>query len=176
MAKARVGIGNRQNKSMPKPTKPAKKGKAESSSLFEDLADKSRSFPIVLIGFLVLIGWNILAAMAPVEADPYRFRPLQGENNAVLVMISEPKCSFCDAWNAEIGPEYAGSPEGRFAPLVKRLETDDDVAVIGRFRKAPTFVLIERGQIVGRFEGYRSQISFWKQLRGLLEKTRFGKT
>lgn len=176
MAKARAGIGSRQNKSMPKPAKPLKKGKADQSSLFEDMADKSRSFPVVLVLFLALIGWNVFAAMQPVEADPFRFRPLMGDNNAVLVMVSEPKCSFCDAWMTEMSAEYAGSPEGRFAPLVKRLETAEDVGVIGRFRKAPTFVLLERGQIVGRFEGYRSQVSFWKNLRGLLEKTRFGKS
>lgn len=176
MAKPRAGIGNRKPQGMPqaKPAKPAKG--AQSSSLFEDMADRFRSFPIVLVIFALVIGWNIMSFMAPVEADPDRYRSLQGDNNAVLVMVSEPTCSFCDAWNTEIGPEYAGSPEGRYAPLVKRLETDDDVGVLGYFRKAPTFVLIERGEVVGRFEGYRSKVSFWKSLRGLLEKTRFGKT
>ena len=36
---------------------------------------------------------------------------------AELLMFEEDGCIWCARWNAEVAPDYAGSPQGVFAPL-----------------------------------------------------------
>ena len=44
--------------------------------------------------------------------------PLFG-TSAELLMVHEKYCFWCDAWENEIGPIYAKTAEGKFAPISK---------------------------------------------------------
>ncbi len=92
---------------------------------------------------------------------------------AELLMFDDPGCVWCRRWNAEIGPGYPRSPEGRQAPL-RRIHIRDQgragVALASRVNATPTFVLVEDGQEVGRIAGYAGRDFFYPMLEELLRK------
>nr|WP_270730928.1 hypothetical protein [Shimia sp. Alg240-R146] len=87
-------------------------------------------------------------------------------------MAEEKGCMYCAQWNAEIGPIYPKTDEGRAAPLVRYdLHTDKPkVEFSGRVHYTPTFILIVDDQEVGRIEGYPGEDFFWGLLAKLLER------
>ena len=90
---------------------------------------------------------------------------------AELVMVEEAGCPWCARWNAEIGPAYPNTEEGRRAPL-RRVDLHalpGDVAFATPPRFTPTFVLVEGGRELGRIEGYPGDEFFWVLLTRLLE-------
>jgi hypothetical protein len=92
---------------------------------------------------------------------------------AELVMFRVPGCSWCAAWDREVGDAYPDSPEARIAPLREvRLDRDRDggLKLQRRVRYTPTFVLAHNGVEVGRIAGYPGESFFWSQLGQLLEK------
>ena len=92
---------------------------------------------------------------------------------AELVMFRVPGCSWCQAWDREVGDAYANSPEARIAPLREvRLDRDRDggLELERGVRFTPTFVLARDGVEVGRIVGYPGEAFFWGQLGGLIEK------
>lgn len=89
---------------------------------------------------------------------------------AELVMVEEAGCPWCARWNAEIGPAYPKTEEGRRAPL-RRVDLHalpEDVAFSSPPRFTPTFVLVEEGREIGRIEGYPGDEFFWVFLARLL--------
>lgn len=104
--------------------------------------------------------WALLwAAAAPALAGETR-----------LLMFDSPACPWCAAWEAEVGPGYPLSPEGRIAPLERiRLGTQPEgVTLAAPPRVTPTFVLVHDGAEVGRIEGYPGADFFWPMLGRLL--------
>lgn len=97
---------------------------------------------------------------------------LPGAAETRLLMFDSPGCPWCAAWEAEIGPAYPGSPEGRAAPLERvRLGTEvEGVALAAPPRVTPTFVLVDDGVEVGRIEGYPGAEFFWPMLGRLLDR------
>lgn len=83
---------------------------------------------------------------------------------AELVMFESPGCSWCDAWNREVGAIYDMTSEARLAPL-RRVDLSgprpDDLTGIVGIVYTPTFVLIEDGREVGRILGYPGESHFW---------------
>lgn len=103
----------------------------------------------------------LLTLLAPAAwADPVR-----------LLMVRSDACHWCRAWEAEVAPAYAASPQGRAAPL-QRIDIDgpwpDGIALARRPYVTPTFILIRSGAEVGRIEGYPGPAGFWQLLDGLL--------
>jgi hypothetical protein len=96
-----------------------------------------------------------------------------GSLAAELLMFDDPGCVWCRRWNAEIGPGYPRSPEGKQAPL-RRIHIRDQgragVALASRVNATPTFVLVEDGQEVGRIAGYAGRDFFYPMLDELLRK------
>lgn len=92
---------------------------------------------------------------------------------AELVMFEQAGCSWCMRWNAEIGPAYPNTPEGKIAPL-RRVNIHEplpeDLAGIRKERFTPTFVLVENGKEIGRMRGYTGDEFFWFLLAEMLEK------
>lgn len=95
---------------------------------------------------------------------------------AELIMVEEHGCIWCARWNAEIGPAYPNTSEGRFAPLrrVDISDIPDDLTILRRVNYTPTFLIVENGQEITRIEGYPGQDFFWPILNHLLlENTNF---
>jgi hypothetical protein len=86
-----------------------------------------------------------------------------------LIMVEQPGCAYCAAWDDKIAPIYPKTQAGQFAPL-RRVQIDDPapqgVTYTRPARFTPTFILInDAGAEVGRIEGYPGEDFFW----GLLE-------
>ncbi|NJL07932.1 MAG: thioredoxin family protein [Methylacidiphilales bacterium] len=91
---------------------------------------------------------------------------------ADLVYVRDPGCSYCRAFDAEIGPVYDKTPEGRQArlrPVEMRSHDLDAIRLVQPIRYTPTFVLVADGAEVGRIEGYPGEEFFWVRLAKLLE-------
>ena len=92
---------------------------------------------------------------------------------AELIMVEEAGCPWCRQWNQEVGVIYDKTEEGRAAPL-RRIDIHKAVPAGLRFASppvyTPTFILVDRGEEVGRIEGYPGEDFFWGLLQNLLEK------
>ncbi len=88
-----------------------------------------------------------------------------------LLMVEEKGCVYCARWNAEIGPEYPITPEGKAAPL-RRIDIGDQpfagLTLDRRVVFTPTFVLLQDGTEVGRLEGFISEDFFWGLLGNMI--------
>ncbi len=93
---------------------------------------------------------------------------------AELVMFDRKGCPWCAKWHAEIGVEgYARSPEARTAPLRVYLVGTPMPADIKRLTPiigTPTFVLMDNGVEVDRFEGYPGKAVFYGRLQLALDR------
>jgi len=81
-----------------------------------------------------------------------------------LIMVEQPGCAYCAAWDDEIAPAYPKTEEGRFAPLMRadlHLGPPDGVRYQRRVNFTPTFILTDDGQEVARMEGYVGEDFFW---------------
>ena len=87
-----------------------------------------------------------------------------------LIMIEEIGCPFCDRWHREIGEVYPRTPEGRFAPLTTVFIHDRAARRFKRVVYTPTFIVMARGQEVGRIVGYQGEDFFWSMLEEILKK------
>jgi len=94
-----------------------------------------------------------------------------------LVMVEEHGCPWCARWNAEVGPIYPKTAEGRIAPL-RRIDISevggDGLAVDMRVVFTPTFLLVRDGAEIGRIEGYPGEELFWWFLAALMQKHDLG--
>ena len=104
-----------------------------------------------------LVALGILLAM-PVSA-------------AELLMYRRAGCSWCAAWDRDIGPIYAKTDIGRQLPLrfvdLGR-ESRHGIALASPVRYTPTFVLVEGTKELGRIEGYPGEDFFWGYLERLI--------
>jgi hypothetical protein len=118
-----------------------------------------REVNALLRWFVVLIG---LVAAAPAAAKTR------------LLMLDQPACEWCARWDAEVGPIYARTAEGRQAPLLRTGIHGPLPAGVMLARRAvytPTFVLIVDGAEVGRIEGYPGEAFFYGLLQQLLQQS-----
>ena len=99
--------------------------------------------------------------------------PSPARADAVLLMVEEQWCEWCEQWNSDIGVIYSKTAEGRTAPLRRadiHDELPEDVELNARVHYTPTFVLLSNGKEVGRIEGYPGEDFFWGMLHQLLKK------
>ena len=92
---------------------------------------------------------------------------------AELLVVSDRSCGPCILFEREVGTTYARTEEARRAPL--RLLPHGKPApapygFIGQAKVAPTFVLVDEGREIGRFEGYSDDELFWMRLTVLLRE------
>jgi len=92
--------------------------------------------------------------------------------SAELIMIDQPGCHWCEKWDAEIGPIYPNTDEGKRAPLRRAdiRNLPDDVTFASRPVFTPTFILVNDGQELGRIEGYPGEDFFWPMILQLLDE------
>jgi len=94
---------------------------------------------------------------------------------AQLLLFDTAGCYWCARWKAEVGRYYHQTREGHAAPL--RIVSLDrprphDLTWMRGVRASPTFVLIDGGREIGRFEGYRGEQVFWTQVKRMLNQVR----
>ena len=98
---------------------------------------------------------------------------LQSARAAELVMVERDGCPWCAAFDREIAPVYAKTPEGQRAPL-RRIDlyqrVPDDLAFLDIERLTPVFILIDKGREIGRIRGYPGPEGFWTQLAILMDR------
>lgn len=116
---------------------------------------------------------NRRSLLFAVMANGFASRAIGGDASYALVMVEEHGCPWCARWNAEIGPVYPKTPEGRLAPL-RRIDITDitpqTLTVEKRVVFTPTFVLTLEGAEVGRIEGYPGEELFWWFLAALMKE------
>ena len=89
-------------------------------------------------------------------------------------MVEQSGCIYCERWDAEIGPAYPKTAEGKFAPLIRanlREGPPEGITYARRLLFTPTFVLVNNGEEQARIEGYPGEDFFWPLLTRLLEDT-----
>ncbi len=89
-----------------------------------------------------------------------------------LVMFTSEDCPVCQAWEKEIGSIYKKSQYQVELPL-KRVDffglASDWISVKEPISGTPTFVVIKKGEEVGRILGYSGAEMFWWELSSFLE-------
>ncbi len=91
---------------------------------------------------------------------------------AELVMFRRDGCSWCQAWDREIGPIYAKTPTGRRAPL-RMVDLDgrrptQGMTLVSPIRFTPTFVLMAENREIARIEGYPGEDFFWDMVQQII--------
>ena len=118
---------------------------------------------------------NAIALALAVMLSPLWASAARAEPN--LVLVEQPGCVYCQRWDAEIGPAYSKTAEGKFAPIIRadlREGPPDGITYARRVLFTPTFVLVENGEEKARIEGYPGEDFFWPLLTRLLtENTDF---
>jgi len=98
---------------------------------------------------------------------------LANASAAELIMFEQAGCAWCEAFDREIAPIYPKPEEGQRAPL-RRVNIDrplpPDLAFIDVERLAPLFVLVDKGQEIGRIRGYPGEEHFWGLLGVMMKK------
>lgn len=87
-------------------------------------------------------------------------------------MFEQPGCPWCEAFDREIAPIYPKTDEGKRAPL-RRVniyrDLPPDLAFLSVERLTPLFILVDRGQEIGRIRGYPGEDHFWGSLAVLMK-------
>jgi hypothetical protein len=115
----------------------------------------------------LLLVWALCAGALAADAQPHSSPPV------ILLLIEDRGCPYCARWDRDVGPGYARSPEGRFAPLVRRYRGSPDVSFVNGVVFSPTFLVLKDGKEVGRIVGYAGPDFFWSELSALLAKAGF---
>ena len=101
------------------------------------------------------------------------FAVLPTARAAELIVFEQAGCVWCETFDREIAPIYPKTVEGQRAPL-RRVNIDhtlpSDLAFLEMERLAPVFVLVEKGQEIGRIRGYPGEDHFWGLLGALIRK------
>jgi hypothetical protein len=88
-------------------------------------------------------------------------------------MFEQVGCGWCETFDREIAPIYPKTAEGHRAPL-RRVNIDGplppDLSFIEVERLAPLFVLVDKGEEIGRIRGYPGEDHFWGLLATLIKK------
>jgi thioredoxin-related protein len=96
-----------------------------------------------------------------------------GVQAAELIMFSSPDCSWCEAWERDVGAIFPRTQEGKHLqlthvdisdPLPSRLKDLETV------KYTPTFVVLDQGREVGRIAGYSGEDFFWWELQQIMKR------
>jgi hypothetical protein len=92
---------------------------------------------------------------------------------AEVVMMERDGCPWCEAFDGEIAPIYAKTPEGRRASL-RRINLYRSVPLDLAFLQiewlTPLFILVDGDREIGRIRGYPGPEGFWTQLAILMDR------
>lgn len=89
-----------------------------------------------------------------------------------LVMVEQPGCAYCAAWDDQIAHAYPNTQEGQYAPLLRadlHMGPPEGITYARKVNFTPTFILTEDGQEIARIEGYVGEDFFWPVYAQLLQ-------
>jgi hypothetical protein len=114
--------------------------------------------------WVLVLGCAIMALALPLRAaDQAGLR---------LLMIEQPGCAYCVAFNRDIAPIYKISDEGAAAPLVHADLRDgppDGMTFASRPFVTPTFILIgPDGHELSRLTGFPGEDFFWPYIAQMI--------
>jgi hypothetical protein len=107
----------------------------------------------------VLVGTLTAMAQPAAAATP---------SDLALVMVDDPNCRYCRAFDADIGGGYARTAQGRIAPLARIQRKSVQLKSYNPVIYTPTFLLVRGGQELGRITGYPGPDYFYAELDTLL--------
>jgi thioredoxin-related protein len=91
-----------------------------------------------------------------------------------MLMIEQPGCAYCVAFNRDIAPIYERSPEGAAAPLVHvdlRADMPEDVTLAYPPSTTPTFILVgPDGNELSRLIGFPGEDFFWAYVGDMIRQ------
>ena len=113
-----------------------------------------------LVAFCV----NVSLIKAFALALPLAACPSTAAADSQLIMVTSDYCSYCQAWELDVGKIYAESPYAPSLPLT-RVEIGTKIPggvilqkpVVG----TPTFLIIHKSQEIDRQNGYIDAEMFW---------------
>lgn len=111
--------------------------------------------------------------LAGIQKAPVRAGASPALSAAELIVFEDTSCGPCILFEREVAAIYLNTAEGRRAPMRKQLlgaELPESLAFVAPVSIAPTFVLIDGGREIGRFQGYSGQELFWMSLAYLMQK------
>jgi len=85
-------------------------------------------------------------------------------------MFESSACTWCEAWDREVGGIYDKTDEGKLLPL-RKIDVDDPLPPSLYWLKGivftPTFIVIDKNKEIGRIIGYHGEDFFWGYLTNL---------
>jgi hypothetical protein len=90
--------------------------------------------------------------------------------SAELIMVDSRGCSYCKRFWAQVGNDYDETAASQIAPIRRVLGRGwpSDLDGVAPAFGTPTFILVDDGQEIGRFAGFRNEELFWQSLNRLL--------
>ena len=90
-----------------------------------------------------------------------------GNNDSLMLMVTEKKCLVCNIWEKQIGEIYPKTEIANKFPLL-RIEIKDFVNYfkieLKKTKITPTFIFIDNNIEKGRIVGYTNPEMFWWQV------------
>ncbi|WP_227427214.1 hypothetical protein [Roseibaca sp. Y0-43] len=98
----------------------------------------------------------------------------QSDTGLRLLMIEQAGCAYCVAFNRDIAPIYAKTPQGEAAPLIHadlRDDMPDGITLASRPFVTPTFILIgPDGTEISRMTGFPGEDFFWPYIAQMIDE------
>ena len=117
-----------------------------------------------LAGQVIVTAMALWTGMCVISAS----EAADGSEPVRLIMVEAQGCRFCAQWHADIGPAYANSLEGKFAPLVRVGRDAVELQGLAPVTYTPTFIVMRGAKETGRIAGYPGKDYFWDELREVL--------
>jgi hypothetical protein len=93
-----------------------------------------------------------------------------GHTDLALIMVDDPNCRYCRAFDVDISGGYSKTAQGRLAPLVRFRRKSAQLKSYNPVIYTPTFLLVRGGEELGRITGYPGADYFYGELDTLLNK------
>ena len=91
---------------------------------------------------------------------------------AELIAVELDRCAICMRFDGSVARTYAGTPQGRAAPLRRVNAAVSLPRYLGDVSMVPTFILRDKGHEVGRIIGFDNPAAFYRNVDTLLAAAR----
>jgi hypothetical protein len=91
---------------------------------------------------------------------------------AELIAVELDRCAICMRFDGSVAQTYAGTPQGRAAPLRRVNAAAGLPRYLGDVSMVPTFILRDKGHEVGRIIGFDNPAAFYRNVDTLLAAAR----